>query len=107
MMITECNYIYKLTPVPEEMYSTSEHLQVHQLQHLSYLYQQVCKMVNTIIITYLQWLWSVKNTHTGNAIYSWIKLSFMHHIVSQRRVHGQCTLHVHEVGVGILLMPYM
>jgi len=65
MMITECNYIYKLTPVPEEMYSTSEHLQVHQLQHLSYLYQQVCKMVNTIIITYLQWLWSVKNTHTG------------------------------------------
>ena len=55
-MITECNYIYNLTPVPEEMYSTSEHLQVHQLQHLSYLYQQVCKMVNTIIITYLQWL---------------------------------------------------
>jgi len=52
LTILECIYIYNLTPVHEEMYSTSEHLQVHLLQHQSYVYQQVCKMVNTIIITY-------------------------------------------------------
>ena len=97
LMILECNYTYNLTPVPEEMYSTSEHLQVHQLQHRLYVYQQVCKMFNTIIITYLQWLWSLKNTHSGMQFT--VELSFKSCIiVSQRRVHGQCALHAHQRG---------
>ena len=41
-------YTYNLTPVPEGMCSTSEHLQAHWLQHQSYLWQQAWESVTTI-----------------------------------------------------------
>ena len=103
MMILECNYIYNLTQVPEEMYSSSEHLQEHQLQYLSYLYQQVCKMVDTILITYLQWLWSVKNTHSGTQFTA--ELSCHSCTITKESPWAVCLACI-KWGVGILLMPY-